>query len=200
MVSRFIQKAKVSHLATTKRILRYLKGTLEYDFLFPAGDEGKECKLVGYTDLSWCSDYEDRKSTTGYVFMLGGTSVAQSSRKEPIIALSSCEAEYIVTSLCACQATWMTNLVEKITGKGHRAITTTIDNMSAINLAKNQITHERSKHIEMKFHYLREKVASGKLNLKHCRVDNQIAEIMTKGVQIEVFKRLRAMMNVDNFN
>ena len=101
MVSKFMQKPKALHLAAVKRILRYLKGTLDYDILFPAVDKGKECKLVGYTNLSWCSDAEDRKSTTGYVFMLGGALVSWSSRKDPVVALSSCEAEYMAASLCA---------------------------------------------------------------------------------------------------
>ena len=106
-----MQKPKISHLAAAKRILRYLKETLDYGILFPAVDEGKECKLVGYTDSSWCSDVEDRKSTAGYVFILGGAPVAWSSRKEPVVALSSCEEEYRVDSLCACQAIWMVNMV-----------------------------------------------------------------------------------------
>ena len=114
-----MHKPKVSHLAAAERILRYLKGTLDYCILFPATDEGKECKLVGYTDSSWCSNAEDRKSAAGYVFMLGGAPVAWSSRKEPVVALSSCEAEYIVASLCACQATWMLNLVEEIIENSH---------------------------------------------------------------------------------
>jgi hypothetical protein len=200
MVSRFMQKPKVSHLAATKRILRYLKGTLDYGILFSVADEGKECKLVGYTDSSWCSDVEDRKSTDGYVFMLGGAPVVSSSRKEPVVALSSCEAEYIAVSLCACQTTCMVNLVEEITAKNHGAITMKIDNMSAINLAKNLITHGQSKPIEMRFHYLREQVANEKMNVKHCRTENQIADIMTKGVQVEMFRRLRVMMNVDSLD
>ncbi|XP_050875805.1 secreted RxLR effector protein 161-like [Lathyrus oleraceus] len=134
MVSRFMQKPKVSHLTTTKRILRYLNGTLDYGILFHATDEEKECKLVDYTDSSWCSDAEDRKSTVGYVLMLGGAPVAWSSRNELVVALSSCETEYIVVFICAWQATWMVNLVEEITGKNHEAITIKIDNMSAINL------------------------------------------------------------------
>ena len=97
--------------------------------------------------------------------MLGGALIAWNSRKEPIVTLSSCEAEYIVASLCACQATWMVNLVEEIIGKDHGAITMKIDSMSAINLAKNPIAHGRSKHIKMRFHYLREQVADGKMNL-----------------------------------
>ncbi|XP_050878795.1 secreted RxLR effector protein 161-like [Lathyrus oleraceus] len=112
MVSRFMQKPKVSHIAVTKRILRYLKGTLDYDIMFPASDVGKKCKLMGYIGSSWYNDTEDRKSITGYLFMLGGALVAWSSRKEPVVAWSSCEAKYINASLCACQATWMVNLVK----------------------------------------------------------------------------------------
>ena len=116
------------------------------------------------------------------------------------MALSSCEAEYTVVSLCVCQATWMVNLVEEITTKSHGAITMKIDNMSAINLAKNPISHGRSKRIEIRFHYLREQVADEKMNVEHCRTENQITDIMTKGMQVEVFRRIRAMMNVDNLD
>ena len=84
--------------------------------------------------------------------MLDGAPVAWSLRKESVVALSSCEVEYITDSLCACQATWMVNLVEEITGKDHGAITMKIDSMSAINLTKNLIAHGRSMHIEMIFH------------------------------------------------
>ena len=94
----------------------------------------------------------------------------------------------------------MVNLVEEITGKNHGVITMKIDNMSAINLAKNPIAHGRSKHIEMRFHYLRKQVADGKMNLEHCRTENQIADIMTKRVQVEVFRKLRAMMNIDSLD
>jgi hypothetical protein len=181
-------------------ILTYQKGSLDYDILLLAADEGKEYKLVRYTESSWCSDVEDRKSITGYVFVLGGAPNAWSSRKKLVVALSSCGAEYIVDSLCACQAMWMVNLVEEITTKSHGAITMKIDNMSAINLAKNMIAHGRSKHIEMRFHYLREQVADGKMNVEHYRTENQIVDIMTKGVQVEVFRRLRDMMNVDNLD
>jgi hypothetical protein len=104
--------------------------------------------------------------------MLGGAPVAWSSRKEPVVTLSSREAEYIAASLCAFQVTWMVNLVEEIIAKSHGAITMRIDNMSTINLAKNSITHGRSKHIEMRFHYLWEQVANEKMNLEHCRTEN----------------------------
>lgn len=87
-----MQRPKVSHLAAIKRILRYIKRTLDYGILFLSIDEGKECKIVRYTDSSWCGDIEDRKFTVGYVFVLGGAPVSCSSIKEIVVVLSSCEA------------------------------------------------------------------------------------------------------------
>ncbi|XP_058750757.1 uncharacterized protein LOC131623751 [Vicia villosa] len=103
----------------------------------------------------------------GYVFMLGGAPVTLSARKEPVVTPSLCEAKYIVSSLYACQAPWMVNFVEEITWKNHGAITMKIDSMSVINLDKNLIAHGRSKHIKMRFRYLGENVAKGKMNLEH---------------------------------
>ncbi|MCI04279.1 cationic amino acid transporter 1-like, partial [Trifolium medium] len=133
-----------------------------------------------------------------YVFLLGGAPIAWSSKKESVVALSSCEAEYIAASLCACQAIWLMNLIDEIMGEDHGAVTMKIDNISAINLAKNPMAHGRSKHNEMRFHYLREQVNSGKLCLEHCRSEEQLADIMTKSVQTEVFKRMRNMIGLNS--
>lgn len=84
----------------------------------------------------------------------------------------------------------MMYMIEEIAGENHGAMMMKVDDMSAINLIKNLIAHGRSKHIEMRFNYLREHVSNGKLNLEQCRTENQIAEIMTKAVHVELFKRL----------
>ena len=154
---------------------------------------------MGYTDSSWCSDAKSKINSRICVYVRWCTGCLE-FKKGTSSSISSCESEYINASLYACQATWMVNLVEEITGKNHGAITMKIDNMSAINLAKNPIAHGRSKHIELRLHYLREQVADGKMNLEHCRTENQIADIMTKGVQVEVFRKLRAMMNIDSLD
>ncbi|XP_073224742.1 uncharacterized protein [Cicer arietinum] len=114
IASRFMERPKVSHLAAVKRILRCVKGTLGCGILFPANDMGKSCELLGYTDSNWCGDKDDRKSTAGYVFMFGGAPISWCSKKEPVVALSSCEAEYIIASLCACQAVWLVNLLREL--------------------------------------------------------------------------------------
>jgi hypothetical protein len=179
-----MEKPKVSHLAAVKRILRYVKGIVDYGILFPSCDVGKECKLIGFTDASWCSDVDDMRPTAGYMFFINNAPISWCSNKEQVVALSSCEAEYIAAALCATQALWLKTLIEEVTGEVSKAATIKIDNVSAINLAKNPISHGRSKHIELRFHYLRDQVTRGLLKLEHCRSSIQIANVLTKSVQV----------------
>ncbi|XP_058725454.1 secreted RxLR effector protein 161-like [Vicia villosa] len=162
----FMERPKVSHMATVKRILRYVKGTLGCGILFPASDTGRKCNLLGFTDSNWCGVKDDRNSTAGYIFMF--------------VALSSYEAEYIAASLCACQAMWLMNLFKELSSNEGEAITLLVGNVSAINIAKNPIANGRSKHIEMRFHYLRELVSDGKLRLGYCRSEDQVADLLTR--------------------
>ncbi|XP_050909332.1 secreted RxLR effector protein 161-like [Lathyrus oleraceus] len=149
IASRFMERPKVSHLAAVKRILRYVKCTLGCGILFSACDMGRSCELLGYTDSNWCGDKDDQKSTAGYLFMFGKTPISWCSKKEPVVALSSFEAEYIAASMCACQAVWLVNLCKELDSSRNEAVLLLVDNISAINLAKNPIAHGRSQHIEM---------------------------------------------------
>ncbi|GAU47720.1 hypothetical protein TSUD_285070 [Trifolium subterraneum] len=197
IVSRFMDKPKSSHLIAVKRILRYVKGTIDYGVFFPANDRKNECKLMGYTDSNWCGDVEDRKSTAGYIFYFGEAPISWCSKKEPVVALSSCEAEYIAASLRTCQAIWLRNLIEEISLVKCNTVTLKVDNVSAINLAKNPIAHGRSKHIEMRFHYLREQVNNENLTLEYCKSDEQVADLFTKAVAVQVFQKLRGQMGME---
>ncbi|MCI18519.1 cationic amino acid transporter 1-like [Trifolium medium] len=159
--------------------------------------------MVGYTDSNWCGDKDDRKSTVGYIFLYGGALISWCSRKEPVVALSTCEAEYIAASLSACQGVWLSNMTNEISNVKCDSVIIKVGNMSAINLARNPIAHGRSKHIEMKFHYLREQVSCGKLKLEHCRTELQVADVLTKVVTVETFVRLRNLMcikSLENMN
>ncbi|GAU50018.1 hypothetical protein TSUD_331710 [Trifolium subterraneum] len=202
IVSRYMEKPKMSHLSAAKRILRYIKGTMDYGIVLNKPDK-KSIELIGYTDSNWCGDKDDRKSTAGYVFMYGGAPISWCSRKEPVVALSTCEAEYIAASLSACQGVWLSNLIDEISNVKCDSVILKVDNMSAINLAKNPIAHGRSKHIELRFHYLREQVGNGKLKVEHCRTDLQVADVLTKAVTVETFVRLRNLMcvkSLENMN
>ncbi|XP_058776549.1 secreted RxLR effector protein 161-like [Vicia villosa] len=149
IASRILERPKVSHMEAVKRILRYIKGTLGWGIIFPPSNTGRKCDLLGSTDSNWCGDKDDRKSTDGYIFMFGRTPISWCSKKESVVALSSCEIEYIEASLCACQAMWLMNLMKELGRNEGDANTLLVDNVSAINLAKNPITHGRSKYIEM---------------------------------------------------
>ncbi|KAL5824888.1 hypothetical protein ACOSQ3_020951 [Xanthoceras sorbifolium] len=111
--------------------------------------------LMGYSDSDWGRDPEERKSTTGYVFYFGSTAFTWTSKKQPIVALSSCEAEYVAVSFIVCEAIWLRNLLAGLNHTQEGSTMIYVDNKSAIELSKNPIQHGRSKHIDTRFHFLR---------------------------------------------
>ncbi|XP_017441173.1 secreted RxLR effector protein 161-like [Vigna angularis] len=112
VISRYMQSLRISHLNAAKRILRYLKGTHTYGIPLPRGEPGKEVQITSYSNVDWCGDKCDRKSTAGYVFFLGGAPISWSLTKELVVALSSCEAEYIDACEAPCQAAWLSSLMK----------------------------------------------------------------------------------------
>uniref|UniRef100_A0A803LCB7 Uncharacterized protein n=2 Tax=Chenopodium quinoa TaxID=63459 RepID=A0A803LCB7_CHEQI len=158
--SRYMETPKELHWCPAKKIVRYIKGTLDYGMFYSYGDEAT---LYGYSDSDsdWAGAQHERKSTSGYVFYLGSTAITWSSKKQPVVALSSCEVEYIAASSAVCEALWLRNLLKE-TGHVQEGPTTIyVDNMSAIKLAKNPVQHGRSKHIDTRFHFLRDQVKQG---------------------------------------
>nr|KYP32045.1 Retrovirus-related Pol polyprotein from transposon TNT 1-94 [Cajanus cajan] len=196
LVSRYMETPKQSHLLAVKRLLRYVKGTIGYGLMFPNKFSSPNHNMVGYSDADWCGDKADRKSTTGYVFMLGDAPISWCSRKQSVVALSSCEAEYIAASMGACQALWLETLLEELKTETEEGMLLMVDNKSAINLAKNPVAHGRSKHIETRFHFLRDQISKRKLKLEFCRSESQIADILTKPLKKESFEELRDKLGV----
>lgn len=199
LISRFMDDPRQSHLVAAKRIMRYLKGTLDYGILFPKEDQG-EIELIGFSDADWCGDRVDRRSTTGYMFKLSNAPISWCSKKQPVVALSSCEAEYIVASYAACQANWLDSLMKEIHIEMPGPVQLFVDNKSAINLAKNPVSHGRSRHIETRFHFLREQVNNEKLKLRFCSSEEQAANILTKALGVERFQHLRSLLGVISVN
>ncbi|CAJ2660445.1 unnamed protein product [Trifolium pratense] len=195
IVSRFMQTPKLSHMQAVKRIMRYLQGTMEYGVLYPNSD-GKKGKLIGYSDSDWSGDKVERKSTMGYVFTLFDCPISWSSKKQNVVALSTCEAEYISACNAACQGIWLQSLLQEMKIDIEDGVELMVDNKSAINLAKNPIAHGRSKHIETKFHFLRDQVTKGRIKLSYCKTEKQIADVLTKPLKIDKFKDMRKMLNV----
>jgi len=151
---------------------------------------------VAYTDSYFAGDLNDWKSTSGYVFLLAGGAVSWASKKQPVVTLSTTEAEYIVAASCACQYIWLMKLLKKLGHKGKDGSIMYCDNSSTIQLSKHSVFHGKSKHIDVKFHFLRDLVNEGTVKLKYCNTHNQIADIMTKPLKKEQFIKLREMLGL----
>ncbi|GAU44417.1 hypothetical protein TSUD_100640 [Trifolium subterraneum] len=204
LLSRFMSEPRTSHLTAAKRVLRYVKGTSSHGILLPnQSNNSVKLKAYGYSDSDWGGDQDDRKSTAGYLFMLGNSPISWCLKKQGIVALSSCEAEYVAASFAACQANWIEMLLSELKAVEVTMMKLLVDNKSAIDLANNPVSHGRSKHIERRFHFLRDQVNKEKLELEYCNTEIQLADILTKPMAKARFhnlKRLIGMNSLENMH
>eukprot|EP00253_Pinus_taeda_P033265 PITA_33265 len=119
--------------------------------------------------FDWAGSVDDRKSTSGYVFHMGSGAISWASKKESIVALSTAEAEYVAATAAACQAVWMRRMLRSLGQEQAKVTVIFCDNSSAIALSKNSVFHKRTKHIDTRFHYIRELVNNGEIVLEHCK-------------------------------
>eukprot|EP00253_Pinus_taeda_P006250 PITA_06250 len=156
----------------------------------------KHSDLVGYTDSDWAGSVDDRKSTSSYVFHMGSGVISWASKKQSIVALSTAEAEYVAATAAACQAVWMRRMLRSLSQEQAKATVIFCDNSSAIALSKNSMFHKRTKHIDTRFHYIRELVNNGEIVLEHCRTQEQVADILTKPLDQKSFEFLRKCLSM----
>lgn len=176
-----------------KRILRYVQGTSEFGIQY-SREGGRE--MLGYTDSDYAGDVDDRKSTFGYVFVMSRGAVSWTSKKQPIVTLSTPEADFVAAAYVACQAVWLRNILEEIGVDQKEETVLYCDNSSTIKLSKNPVQHGRSKHIPVRFHFLRELVNDGVIKIEYCPTQEQVFDIMTKAVKLEMFETLRMSLGV----
>lgn len=193
MASHFMENPTKAHYQVVKRILRYVKNTAELGVRYERGGNNE---LQVYTDSDYAGDLDDRRSTSGFVFLIAGGAVSWSSKKQPIVALSTTEAEYIAAVSCATQGIWITRVLGRIGEHQESCIIVKCDNSSTIQLSKNPVLHGRSKHIEVRFHYLRNLTKEGKVKLVHCGTQDQLADIMTKPLKLDTFKKLKDSLGI----
>ncbi|XP_039129073.1 secreted RxLR effector protein 161-like [Dioscorea cayenensis subsp. rotundata] len=157
VASRYMQNPKKAHLEAAWPILRYLKGTTDYDILYR---KGEGCQVTGYCDADYAGDCDSRRSTTGYIFSLGSGVVSWCSKRQTTVSLSTTEVKYRAAAMAAQKSTWLMQLLRDL----HQPIEQVIllcDNRSAVCLTENPMFHARTKHIEVHYHFLREKVLQG---------------------------------------
>ena len=180
------------HLNAARRVLRYLKGTIDQKLVF--SQSKKPLVLSGFSDSDWGSSC-DRKSVSGYSFQLSsqGPLVSWKSKKQSIVALSTCEAEYVALTCAFQEAIYLKQLVCDLTNVSDLDIKVGVDNQSAIKLSKNPISHQRSKHIDIKYHFIRHHVESGLVNVYYIESVNNVADLFTKAVS---YPRLSSFVEV----
>jgi hypothetical protein len=165
-----------------KRIFRYLQGTLQMKLQFGATPSNE---VLGYCDADWGGDLEDRRSTTGFVFMIGGGAISWSSKRQPTIALSTTEAEYMANTQATKEAIWITKLMMDLGYMEKKMMVIRCDNQGAISLTKNPTHHARTKHIDVQHHFVRERVENGEVRFECCPTEHMVADVLTKALSKE---------------
>jgi hypothetical protein len=167
-LSQFLVEPRHVHLVAAIHVMRYLKGTLDCGLNY---DGDHDFTLSGYTDSDWAGSVSDRKNTSGCCFSLGSTMISWQSRKQSSIALSTSEAEYIIACSTSCEAIWLQNLLTSLFDLEMEATTILCDNQICIKMIENPIFHDRSKHIEIHYHYICDMVQRGALKLQYVSTD-----------------------------
>ena len=190
--SRFMESPGRQHWTAVKRIFKYLKGTWNYGLVYEANDEKA---IVGYSDADWAGCIDDRKSVSGYVFQMCKGSVTWCCKKQATVALSTTEAEYMALAACFQEALWLKQLLEHLP-VSQREICIKEDNQSTIAIAKNPVQHSRTKHIDIKYHFIRDEVRKKQFQFEYCASENMVADVLTKPLGRERFMKLRELLGV----
>ncbi|MGD7448503.1 Ty1/Copia family ribonuclease HI, partial [Ralstonia pseudosolanacearum] len=187
LCARFQSAPKESHLNAVKRIFRYLIGTPALGLFYP---RSRQLDLLSYSDADFAGSRTDRKSTSGTCHFLGSSLVSWFSKKQNSVALSTTEAEYMAAALACSQVLWMKQTLIDFQ-LAFDCIEIKCDSTSAINLSKNPVNHSRTKHIDVRHHFLRENVLKGEVKLDFIPTDLQLADIFTKPLSLERFSYIR---------
>ncbi|RXW11322.1 hypothetical protein EST38_g14534, partial [Candolleomyces aberdarensis] len=199
VLARYLEQPHTTHMEAGLHVLRYIKATREFRLTLG----GKDFVLSGYSDANWATELH-RHSISGFTFSTGTGVISWSSKKQPIITLSSTESEYVALTHAAKEAKWLRTLLREIlpvVGLGSyvdKFAPTVLycDNQGAIKLSTNPVFHARTKHIDIHFHFVRQTITSRDLQLVYCPTDNMVADIMTKQLARVKFTKFRKMMGV----
>lgn len=190
---RHLQAVTPEHMKALKRTLRYVRATLGLGLKF-GGKNSQGLELYAYSDSDWANDVETRRSTTGYVCMLNGAAVSVGSKLQATVALSSTEAEYMALCAATQDVVYMRRLLEELGVKQKGSTIIFEDNQGCIALAENPVHHQRTKHIDVRYHFIRERVESGEIKIVYVPTSEQVADILTKPLAKVKFEKFRTLM------
>ena len=196
VLSRFLTNPSPAHIEAAKRVMRYMKGTAGYGISYGSGTISPN--LHRYSNADYAGYKETRRSTSGYVFFLAGGPFSWRSRRQNTITLSSTEAEYYALSHAAREAAWLRLLFEGLYCIDSKYVKIRIygDNQSSLALSENPEYHQRTKHIEVQHHYIREQVGDGKVDLFFVPTLDMSADGLTKALKAPAFKRFMKQVNL----
>lgn len=177
VLSKYMAKPRTTHWNAAKGVLRYLKGTSSSGIIF----RGSNTSLIGYCDADYAGDIDTRRSTTGYVFKMNGGAISWSSRRQPTVAVSTTEAEYMGAAHAVKEALWWRKLLNDMS-LNPGTVMIMADNQSSIKLLKNPVSSVRSKHIDVIYKFARERVARKEVQFEYVPTEDMIADIMTKAL------------------
>ncbi|CAA7029694.1 unnamed protein product [Microthlaspi erraticum] len=193
----FMHDPREQHLQALKRILRYVQGTHTHGLHLQKGSIND---ITAYSDADWAGCPDTRRSSSGYCLYLGPNLVSWSSKRQPTVSRSSAEAEYKGVANAVAEACWLRNLLLELHCPITKASVIYCDNISAVYLSSNPVKHQRTKHIEIDIHFVREKVKIGQVKVFHVPSSLQFADIFTKGLPTMLFNDFRDSLTVRNPN
>ncbi|KAJ0575195.1 putative RNA-directed DNA polymerase [Helianthus annuus] len=193
----FMHAPREPHFAFLKRILRYLQGTIGFGLHLSASSTSS---LIAYSDADWGGCPDSRRSTSGYCIFMGDNLISWSSKRQPTISRSSAEAEYRGVANAVAETSWLRNLLLELRVPILKATIIYCDNVSAVYLSANPVQHQRTKHVEMDIHFVREKVQIGHVKVLHVPSSSQYADIFTKGLPRTLFEEFRSSLRVHPYH
>lgn len=190
-----MQRSKV-HFGAAKRFLRYIVETMNYGIWY---SKIFDFRLCGFTDSDYAGSLDDKRSILAHVFSLGSGVITWSSKKQATTTLSTSEADYIAATSAACHAIRLRRILAELRHKQEGATEIYCDNKATISMTKYPTFHSKTKHIDVRFHFIRDLFAKEEIILKHCSTHEQLADILTKSLAVDKFVYLRALLGVCNF-
>ncbi|XP_014515533.1 uncharacterized protein LOC106773347 [Vigna radiata var. radiata] len=181
LLSTYMHCASELHLKATKRVVRYIKGTVNYGVKYY---KVQNFKLFGFSDNDWASSLDDMKSTSGYCFSMGSSVFSWCSKKQEVVAQSTVEAEFILAVAAVNQVIWLRNILIDLGMKQDKCTKVFVDNQAAISISHNPIFNGKTKHFNVKLFHLREVQESGKAFLVYCCTKDQVVDIFTKSFSL----------------
>ncbi|KAK1422393.1 hypothetical protein QVD17_25482 [Tagetes erecta] len=193
VVSQFMHQPQVAHMEAVWRIIRYLKGTPGHGVWFKTNGH---LAIQAYTDADWAGDKGNRRSTSGYFTLVGGNLVTWRSKKQKVVALSSAEAEFRGIARGLAEVLWIRKLLTEIGFPQTKASRIMCDNKAAIQISENPVQHDRTKHVEVDRHFIKEKLEGGIIELPFVRSEDQLADILTKAVSGRIFNKCLVKLSI----